>query len=100
MGVWRSRAEVMGPPKLAVLGDELRRSCSLSAAGNRDEAEEGHGRRRLRGARRWCGRPARMAAGELDAMGGDGDAGEKGEALGGGGGARSEGIERMVVGCG
>ena len=36
--------------EMVALGDELRRSCSLAAAGNRGEAEEGHGRRRRRAA--------------------------------------------------
>ena len=61
-----SLARVPGLPELAALGDELRRSCSLAAAGNRGEAEEGHGRRRLRGARRRRSRGAATIARERD----------------------------------
>ena len=53
-------------PEMVALGDELRRSCSLAAAGNRGEAEEGHGRRRLRGARRRRSRGAATVARERD----------------------------------
>ena len=63
----RGRSSRAAPwPEMVALGDELRRSCSLAAAGNRGEAEEGHGRRRLRGARRRRSRGAATVARERD----------------------------------